>query len=105
MRKDFVVKKIDTLPNDDFHVVVSFIPAKDFLGGLSPSFSFDPSKTMNPNNMNDMIKDLNKIFSGLGGGFGGITSIKLDIQEYKKMNLSVGDKVSIELTKAKKLGI
>ena len=41
---------------------------------------------------------------GLGAGTG-ITSIKLDMHEYKELNLSVGDKVYLELTRAESLGI
>ena len=45
-------------------------------------------------NMNDMAKELNKMMSGGGLGMtGNTTSIKLDMIEYKKLGLSVGDKV------------
>ncbi|MDG7054611.1 MAG: hypothetical protein JRZ95_04825, partial [Nitrososphaerota archaeon] len=37
--------------------------------------------------------------------FRGVTSIKLDMHEYKQMNLAVGDKVFVELTKAENLGV
>ena len=64
---------------------------------------------MNPDKMKDMMKDLNKMLSGMGGGAmmpgGGATSLKLDMHEYKEMNLSVGDKVYLELTKDENLGI
>ena len=55
--------------------------------------------------MNDMMKDLNKMFGGMGGMAGDVTAIKLDMHEYKQMNLSVGDKVFLELTKAESLGV
>ena len=52
-------------------------------------------------NMNDMAKELNKMMSGGGSGMmGNTTSIKLDMLEYKKLGLSVGDKVFLDLTKA-----
>ena len=41
---------------------------------------------------------------GMGGGPGN-TSIKLDMHEYKELNLSVGDKVFLDLAKAETLGV
>jgi len=38
-----------------------------------------------------------------GGGSG--ISLKLDVHEYKKMNLSVGDKVYLDLTKDENTGV
>jgi len=43
-----------------------------------------------------------------GGGpgmMGNTTSIKLDMIEYKKLGLSVGDKVFLDLTKADSAGV
>jgi hypothetical protein len=43
-----------------------------------------------------------------GGGFGmmgNTTSIKLDMLEYKKLGLSVGDKVYLDLSKAEGTGV
>jgi hypothetical protein len=54
--------------------------------------------------MNDMMKDLNKMFSGMGMQ-SGVTQLKLEMHEYKEMGLSVGDKVYLELTKEETLGI
>jgi len=56
--------------------------------------------------MDDMIKGLNKMMSGgILGQAGGITSIKLDMHEYKELGLSVGDKVFLEISKPETLGI
>jgi hypothetical protein len=55
-----------------------------------------------------MMKDLNKMLSGGGGGFGmqgGTTQLKLEMHEYKEMGLAVGDKVFLELTKEETLGV
>ena len=62
---------------------------------------------MDPAKMGDMVKDLNKMLSGMGGGMmpGGGTSLKLDMHEYKEMNLSVGDKVYLDLTKDENTGV
>ena len=55
--------------------------------------------------MNDMAKELNKMMSGGGlGMMGNTTYRKLDMTEYKKLGLSVGDKVDLELTKAESSG-
>ena len=56
--------------------------------------------------MGDMMKDLNKMMSGMGGmGQSGVTQLKLEMHEYKDMNLSVGDKVFLEMSKAESLGV
>ncbi len=39
------------------------------------------------------------------GQTGSTTSIKLDMHEYKELNLAVGDKVYLEMTKAETSGI
>ncbi|MDH3204921.1 MAG: hypothetical protein OEL81_09635, partial [Nitrosopumilus sp.] len=66
---------------------------------------FDPSKMMDPAKMGDMVKNLNRMFSGAGGMMPGGTSLKLDMHEYREMNLSVGDKVYLELTKDENTGV
>jgi len=46
------------------------------------------------------------MMSGGGVGIMGFTSsIKLDMIEYKKLSLSVGDKVFLDLTKAESSGV
>lgn len=98
MKKEYIVKSIDAPPNNATFVMLSLTPIKDFQEGIKPPSQFDPSK-INPSNMNDMLKDLNKMFSGMGITPGGNTSLKIDMHEYKKMEISVGDKVFLELTK------
>lgn len=97
MRKEFVVQSVNISPDDESHVVVSFTSSKDI---QSDKPQFDPSK-INPSDINSMMKDINKMLSGMGGGSS--TSLKMDLYEYKKMNISVGDKVYIELTKDENL--
>ena len=55
-------------------------------------------------NMDDMMKNLNKMMAGGMGGPGN-TSIKLEMHEYKELNLSVGDKVFLDMSKAESLGV
>ena len=55
-------------------------------------------------NPNDMMKDLNKMMSGMGIQ-SGITQLKLEMHEYKDMNIAIGDKVFLELSKGETLGV
>ena len=56
--------------------------------------------------MGDMMKCLNKLLSGMSEMMtGGGTLLKLDIHECKEMNLSVGDKVYLDLTDDENPGI
>ncbi len=107
MKKEFVVRSIDAAPDGAPYVVVSLSSVKDLKEGTgSPPSPFGSPKVMGFTNMNDMMKDLNKMFSGMGMGMqAGITQLKLEMHEYKEMGLSVGDKVFLELTKEETLGI
>ncbi len=106
MKKEYIVKSIDASPDGAPYVVVSLSSAKEMKEGMQqPQSPFGGPKVMGFSNMNDMMKDLNKMLSGMGGMPGGVTAIKLDMHEYKQMNLSVGDKVFVELTKAESLGV
>jgi len=108
MKKEYVVKSIDSAPDGAPYVVVSLSSIKDLKDGINPPQNpFGGSKVMGFSNMNDMMKDLNKMLSG-GGGMGmqsGTTQLKLEMHEYKEMGLAVGDKVFLELTKEENLGI
>ena len=108
MKKEFVVKSIDAAPDGAPYVVISLSSIKDLKeGNQSPQSPFSSPKVMGFSNMNDMMKDLNKMMSGLGGmGIqGGVTQLKLEMHEYKEMGLAVGDKVFLELSKAETLGV
>ena len=109
MKKEYVVKSIDAAPDGAPYVIVSLSSIKDLKEGTaSPQSPFGGSKVMGFSNMNDMMKDLNKMLSGGGGGLGmqgGVTQLKLEMHEYKEMGLAVGDKVFLELTKEENLGI
>ncbi len=108
MKKEFVVKSIDSAPDGAPYVLVSLSSIKDIKEGTqNPQPPFGGSKVMGFSNMNDMMKDLNKMMSGMGGvgAQAGVTQLKLEMHEYKEMGLSVGDKVFLEMTKAETLGI
>ncbi len=109
MKKEFVVKSIDAAPDGAPYVIVSLSSIKDLKEGTqNPQTPFGSPKVMGFTNMNDMMKDLNKMFAGGTGGMGmqgGTTQLKLEMHEYKDMGLAVGDKVFLELTKAETLGV
>ena len=109
MKKEFVVQSIDGAPDGAPYVVVSLASTKDLKNGsdANPPSPFDGPKVMGFTNINDMMKDLNKMFSGMSnqGMSSGLTQIKLDMHEYKDMGLAVGDKVSLEINKDEPLGI
>lgn len=108
MKKEYVVRSIDAAPDGAPYVIVSLSSVKDLKEGTqNPQSPFGSPKVMGFSNMNDMMKDLNKMLSGMGGmGMqSGVTQLKLEMHEYKELSLSVGDKVFLELTKAESLGV
>ncbi len=107
MRKEFVVVRIDAAPDAAPYVVISLSSKKDVQENNGPLTSpFGKANVMGFSNMNDMAKELNKMMTGGGiGMMGNTTSIKLDMIEYKKLGLSVGDKIYLDLTKAESSGV
>lgn len=107
MKKEYVIVRIDAAPDGAPYVVLSLSSTKDFKES-NQSFPQSPFGTgvMGFSNMDDMMKGLNKMLSGgVYGMPGGITSIKLDMREYKDLGLAVGDKVYLEISKAETLGV
>jgi hypothetical protein len=107
MKKEYVVVRIDAAPDGAPYVVLSLSSTKDFKES-NQSFPQSPFGTgvMGFSNIDDMMKGLNKMLSGgVYGMPGGITSIKLDMREYKDLGLAVGDKVYLEISKAETLGV
>lgn len=102
MKKEFIVKSVDASPDGSPYVVVSLSSAEEMRDGMyqtevpmgMPKFT---------GNLNDMMRDINKMLTM--GAPVGVTSIKMDMHEYKQMNISVGDRVHLELTKTEPLGI
>ncbi len=105
MKKEYVVRSIDAASDGSPYVTVTLSSKKDLQNSSSQMPPTGP-KVMAFSNVNDVMKDLNKMLSGMGGNMSGaMTSIKLDMHEYKTMNLSVGDSVFLELTKEETLGV
>lgn len=107
MKKEYVVVRIDASPDGAPYVVVSLQATKDFKESQGfPQSPYGGSGVMGFTNMDDMMKSLNKMLGGGGLGMpGGMTSMKLDMREYKELGLSVGDKVYLEISKAEVSGI
>ncbi len=107
MKKEYVVMRIDASPDGSPYVVLFLSSSKDFKeNNQQPLSSPFGTNMVGFSNMDDMMKGLNKMLSGGSSGApGAVTSMKLDMHEYKELDLSVGDKVYLELTKAENIGI
>ena len=107
MKKEYIVVRIDAAADASPYVIISLSSKKDVQeNNGSLSSPLNKTNVMGFSNMNDMAKELNKMMSGGGMGMmGNTTTIKLDMIEYKKLGLSVGDKVFLDLTKAESSGV
>ena len=105
MKKEYIIVRIDASPDGSPYVIVSLSTSKDFREQSTPASPFGAGGVMGFTNMDDMVKNLNKMISGGMGQSSSTTSIKLDMHEYKELNLAVGDKVYLEMTKAEATGI
>ena len=70
MRKEFVVMRIDAAPDGAPYVLVTLSLAKDMSEGNQPSNPSAPN-IMGFSNMDDMMKNLNKMIAGGGMGMMG----------------------------------
>jgi hypothetical protein len=104
MRKEYIVVRIDASPDGSPYVVVSLSTSKDFRDQSTPMSPFGTG-VMGFTNMDDMMKNLNKMLSGGMGQQANVTSIKMDMHEYKELNLAVGDKVFLDMTKVESTGV
>ncbi len=106
MKKEYVVVRIDAAPDGAPYVVISLTSPKDFKEQNQQQLPSFGSNVAGFTNMDDMVKGLNKMMSGgVFGMPGGVTSLKLEMREYKDLGLSVGDRVVLEMTKPETLGI
>ena len=107
MKKEYVVVRIDASPDVAPYVIVSLQATKDFKesqGFPQSPYGGGPG-VMGFTNMDDMMKSLDKMLGGMGCMPGNMTTMKLDMREYKELSLSVGDKVYLEISKAEISGI
>jgi hypothetical protein len=106
MKKEYVVVRIDAAPDGAPYVILSLSLTKDFKENNQPLQSPFGGGVMGFTNMDDMMKNLNKMLSGGAfGGQSGLTSLKVDMREYKDLGISVGDKVYLEISKAELSGV
>lgn len=110
MRKEYVITEIAIAPDGSPYVFVSMVESKDLQKGQQASYppsSIGGVHVLGPisSNPESISKDIQKALSGMFGGGGPgsqATVIKLGIREYDDSGLKVGDKVTVEITRATK---
>jgi len=94
MRKEYVVTEISASPDGTPYVLVSLRDPKEVGGPQRPS----SSSTATFSSMDDMFKNLGRVISKqMMGSFA--TVLKLSLNEYEKLDIKVGDRVSIDIDK------
>jgi hypothetical protein len=94
LKKEYVITEISASTDGSPYVFVSLKGPKE-VGG--PQRSPTPS-VPSFQSMDDMVKNLSHLFSKqMMGGFA--TVIKLGLDEYEKLDIKVGDKVSLDINK------
>ena len=78
MRKEFVVMRIDAAPDGAPYVVVSLSLAKEMQEGNQPPSPIG-TNVMGFTNMDDMMKNLNKMMAGGMGGMGTVSYTHLTL--------------------------
>ncbi len=95
LKKEYVVTEISASPDGSPFVLVS-LKSPEEVGRLQRT-PFGPSAATF-HSMDDMFKNLGRVISKqMMGGFA--TIIKLSLNEYEKIDIKVGDKVSIDVNK------
>ena len=98
MRKEFVVVRIDAAPDGSPQVLVSLADPKDAMDRSQSQFG-DSQSMGGFGSMDDLMRNMNKIFAGqMMGSF--TTTIKMSIREYEDSGIKIGDKIYIDITKA-----
>jgi hypothetical protein len=96
LKKEYVVTQIRASPEGSPYVYVS-LKSPDEVSGPQKDLSTPSVATFG--SVNDMFKNLGHVISKqMMGGFA--TVIKLTLNEYEKLDIKVGDRVSIDLSKA-----
>jgi hypothetical protein len=95
MRKEYIVVRIDAAPDGSPQVLVTLSDPKDVRERSQGSFG-GPQMMGNFGSMEDLMKNINKIFaSQLMGGF--TTTLKFSIKEYEDSGIKVGDKIYLDI--------
>jgi hypothetical protein len=94
LTKEYVVTEISASPDGSPHVFLSLKGPDEVGGPQRPPFNNMASF----HSMDDMFKNLGRVLSKqMMGSF--TTVIKLGLNEYEALDIKVGDRLSIDLTK------
>ncbi len=94
LRKEFVITEISAAPDGSPFVFITLKGPNEVSGPQRPAVSAVASFQ----SMDDMFKNLGSVLSRqMLGGFA--TVIKLDLDEYETLDIKVGDRVTLDLTK------
>ena len=94
LRKEYVVTEISASPDGSPYVFVS-LKGPEEVGGpqRTPVSSMESYRSMD-----DMFKNLGRIISAqMAGGFA--TVIKLSLNEYERLDIKVGERISLDINK------
>jgi hypothetical protein len=109
MKMNYIVSRIEASQDGQPYVYVSYANSNEHKSGANRSPSFNPfgANMMAFTSSEDMMKNLPKAMADMGkamGGGGFLTdspTFKISMGEYEDMSIKVGDKVTIEIKKAK----
>jgi hypothetical protein len=94
LKKEYVITEISASTDGSPYVFVTLKGPKEVGGPQRAPISSVPSFQ----SMDEMVKNLSHLFSKqMLGGFA--TVIKLGLDEYEKLDIKVGDKVSLDINK------
>lgn len=95
LRKEYVITEISASHDGSPYVFVTLKGPEEVMGLRRPSVATVASFQ----SMDDVFKNLGSVLSKqMMGGFA--TVVKLGLDEYEKLDIKVGDRVSIDLNKA-----
>jgi hypothetical protein len=94
LRKEYVVTEISASPDGSPFVFITLKGPEEVGGPQRPS----GARVASFQSMDDVFKNLGSVLSKqMMGGFA--TVIKLSLDEYEKLDIKVGDRISIDLNK------
>jgi hypothetical protein len=106
LNKEFIISKIEASQEGAPYVYVGFSDASDYKPGSDKQQNPFVSNMMAFTSPEDLMKNLPKMMSNLfrmAGGGGAISdspTFTLSMKEYEDIGITVGDTVTIEITKS-----
>ena len=95
MKKEYVITEISASPDGAPYIFITMKTPGDISG---PQRKDRTTSGVHFSSMDDMFKNLGHIISKqITGGFS--TVIKVSLDEYEKLNIKVGDRIFLEITK------